>query len=86
MKIQLWSQLDIGEYLAIMFLSQFIYLPEYFSSKDCLVPRLGLQHMLLLGLSQIIYAQKFAQNAYRNFPKNSLIMLLSVPIMLALCS
>ena len=31
------------------------------------------------------YAQKFAQNASRNFPKISPIMLLSVPIMLELC-
>ena len=32
------------------------------------------------------YAQKFAQNASRNLPKISLIMLFSVPIMLALYS
>ena len=32
------------------------------------------------------YAQKFTQNASRNFPKISPIMLFSVPIMLALCS
>ena len=30
--------------------------------------------------------KNFAQNAFRNFPKFSPIMLFSVPIMLALCS
>ena len=44
------------------------------------------EHLYTVKLALVKYAQKYAQNAFGNFPKFLSIMLFRFPIMLVLCS